>query len=118
MTEQPFGVVRARRFELVDAANRPWAALGFNEEGEVHFNMLNRDGRGEIILSFHEDEPEMWIFSEGNARMHLAVTHGDIVFSLSDEMDSERLKLRVDKGGEAHILVRKEGEMTEILTNS
>ena len=116
MEEKTYRVLRARRFELVDWADRPWATLGFDERGEVQFHLFNRDGRGEILLSFIEEKPEIWIFSEGNARMRLGIVRGDIEFSLSDEMDTPSLKLRVDREGAPHILTRRgEEEWRDVL---
>ena len=67
-------VIRARRFELVDAAHRPWATLGFDAPGEVEFDLRNRDGRGELNLSFHEEEPKLLLFVAGNIRAACEVT--------------------------------------------
>lgn len=101
-----FGVVRARRFELVDAKERPWATLGFDEHGEVHFNLLNRDGRGEILLAFTEDEPEIVLFAAGNTRARVAVTHGEVELEMLDKHASGVLKLNIDEDGKPHILTR------------
>jgi hypothetical protein len=111
-----FEVIRAQRFELVDVKERPWATLGFDQHGEVQFNLLNRDGRGEMIFAFSEEQPEMWMFCEGNARMRLAVVHGNVQLSLSDELDHDRLRLRVDRGGTTHIETRNgQDEWTDLL---
>jgi hypothetical protein len=107
MQEETSSVLRARRFELVDWKNRPWATLGFNEEGEVEFHMLNRDGRGEIILMFHEEEPEIWLVAEGNTRARVAVIQGEVELELLDDDAHNCLKLHVDRHGAPHILTRK-----------
>jgi hypothetical protein len=115
MKEETYNVLRAQRFELVDAANRPWATLGFTDEGEVQFNMLNRDGRGEIVLSFHEEEPELLLFADGNARATLHFNRGATEFSLYDATGTQCIKLHVDHTGAPHILTRKgEDEWTDM----
>jgi mannose-6-phosphate isomerase-like protein (cupin superfamily) len=115
MKEETYSVLRARRFELVDAANRPWATLGFNKEGEVQFSMLNRKGNGEILLLFHEEEPEVWLVAEGNTRARLSVTHGEVELELFDDNAQDCLKLKVDSQGAPHILTRTgKGELTEV----
>jgi hypothetical protein len=115
MKEDTYSVLRAQRFELVDAAHRPWATLGFDEGGEVKFHMLNRDGRGEILLMFHEEEPEIWLVAEGNTRARLAVTQGEVELELFDDTAHNCLKLHVDRNGAPHILTRKGmDEWTEV----
>jgi hypothetical protein len=49
-------ILIARRFELRSADNYPWGTLEVTEEGEVQFNMLNRDGREEIVFACHKKE--------------------------------------------------------------
>ena len=70
----------ARRFELVDWKNRPWATLGFDEGGEVQFAM---------------------------PRARLSVTRGEVELELLDDNAHECLKLHVDRHGAPHILTRK-----------
>jgi hypothetical protein len=102
MKEETYSVLRAQRFELVAAANRPWATLGFTDEGEVQFNMLNRRGSGEILLMFHEEAPEFWLIAEGNTRARVAVTQGEVELALLDDNAHECLKLHVDRQGAPH----------------
>jgi hypothetical protein len=119
MEDKTYSVLRAERFELVDAAHRPWATLGFDEHGEVQFTMWNRDGRGQIMLSFCEEEPEILLFATGSARASLHVAFGGTEFSLYDDMGTGCIKLHVDHQGQPHILTRKgKDEWTEVFTRT
>jgi hypothetical protein len=110
-----FGIIRARRFELVDAKDRPWATLGFDKEGEATLNLLNRDGRGELLLTFYEGAPELWLIAEGNTRARLAVVQEEVELEMLDANAHDCLKILIDGHGAPHIFTCKgQDEWTDL----
>lgn len=81
--------------------------------------MWNRDGRGEILLSFNEEDPSLLMFAGGSTRVSLHFACGETEFDLYDDMETQCVKLHVDHKGTPHIQTRKgKDAWAEMLTKT
>lgn len=56
-------VVKAIRFEVVDAQGRTRAVVGVGPSGEPHVALLNEAGKCRALLSIAEDKPALFLYS-------------------------------------------------------
>jgi hypothetical protein len=72
----PRGVIRARRFELVNSAGRPMAVLDTAKDTRVVFLLLNKDGERRIRLSVTERDNPALEMQDGNGKYRLGLGLG------------------------------------------
>lgn len=113
------GIVRAKRFEVVDEDGRVLAILGVTTEGEAGLGLADRQGKVRASFVINDKEPRLAFFdSRGKLRGMLgADSGGQPTLGFFDRKERSRLSLSTDKDGDPQIgFIRSDGEPCMTLT--